>query len=97
MATKDGITLEYNDSVVMTFSPFASIIQMLRDAGEFLRDTATVNIIDVDCKRQMYIFSDVVYIHNHSNFCYRNSVWLILLHVYIFAEYISLHSVGDQF
>ena len=98
LATKDGITLEYNDSVVFTFSlSFPGIIQVLKDAGEFLRDTATVNIIDVDCKRQMYIFSDVVNIQNHSNFCYRNSLWLILLHVYIFAEYILLHSVGDQF
>ena len=56
LAIKDGITLEYNDSVVMTFSPsIASIIEVLKDAGEFLRDTAIVNIIDMDCKRQLCI------------------------------------------
>ena len=55
LATNDGITLEYNDSVVMTFSPsIASRIQFPLDAGEFLRNTATVNIIDMDCKRLKY-------------------------------------------
>ena len=57
LATNDGITLEYNDSVVMTFSPtIASITQVLKDAGEFLRDTAIVNIIDMDCKGLKYIY-----------------------------------------
>ena len=41
---------------MMTFSiSFPGIIEVLKNAGEFLRDTATVNIIDVDCKRQMYM------------------------------------------
>ena len=36
----------------MTFShSIASITQVLKDAGEFLRDTAIVNIIDMDCKK----------------------------------------------
>ena len=49
--TSDVITLEYNDSVILTFTSSNNIIQSLETAGEFLRDTATVNIIDEDCKR----------------------------------------------
>lgn len=52
--TNDVITLEYNDSVILTFSAFDSMIEALEAAGEFLRDTATVNIIDEDCKRLSY-------------------------------------------
>ena len=48
--TDDDITLEYDDTVLLTFSPFNDIIQAFESAGEFLRDTATVNIIDNDRK-----------------------------------------------
>ena len=46
--TDDDITLEYNDTVLLKFSRL--IIPAPEIAGEFLRDTATVNIIDNDRK-----------------------------------------------
>ena len=45
--TDDDITLEYNDTVLLKFS---YLIPAPEIAGEFLRDTATVNIIDNDRK-----------------------------------------------
>ena len=48
--TDDDITLEYDDTVLLTFSPFNDIIPAVESAGEFLRDRATVNIIDNDRK-----------------------------------------------
>ena len=83
LATKDGITLEYNDSVLMTFSPsIGSIIHVLQNAGEFLRDTAIVNIIDMDCKTLNII-----------------CLWFFTVHMYIYSLYYThiLHSTGDQF
>ena len=49
----DDITLEYNDTVILRIivNPgFAVLIQLLEDAGEYIRDTAIVNIIDSDRK-----------------------------------------------
>ena len=49
----DDITLEYNDTVILRFivnSGLASLIQQLRTAGEYIRDTATVDIADNDRK-----------------------------------------------
>ena len=47
---------------MMTFSPsIASRFQVPLDAGEFLRDTAIVNIIDMDCKRLIMCVFTVVY------------------------------------
>ena len=49
----DDITLEYNDTVILRFivNPgFAGLIQQLEAAGEYIRDTATVDIIDNDRK-----------------------------------------------
>lgn len=49
--TNDDITLEYDDSVLLTFTPYSNgIIQELENTGEYVRDTATVNIIDNDSK-----------------------------------------------
>ena len=45
--TNDDITLEYNDTVKLIFTP-DDLIPLLEDAGHFIRDTATVNIIDND-------------------------------------------------
>ena len=49
----DDITLEYNDTVILifTFNPGQhSISHQLEAAGEYVRITATVNIIDNDRK-----------------------------------------------
>ena len=47
----DAITLEYDDTVILTFTPDdPSLISRLETAGEYIRDTATVNIIDNDRK-----------------------------------------------
>ena len=48
----DQITLEYDDKVLLRFTSSSSsnFITNLENAGEYIRDTATVNIIDTDCK-----------------------------------------------
>ena len=49
----DDITLEYNDTVILKFivNPgHAFLIQQLEAAGEYIRDTVTVDIIDDDRK-----------------------------------------------
>ena len=47
----DNITLEYDDSVILTFTPNdPDLISSLEAAGEYIRDTATVNIRDNDSK-----------------------------------------------
>ena len=47
--TNDNVTLEYEDRVQLRYSAshFASVLE---DAGEYIRDTATLNIIDNDRK-----------------------------------------------
>ena len=51
-AFNDRITLEYDDKVLLRFtsSSSSSFITNLENAGEYIRDTATVNIIDSNCK-----------------------------------------------
>ena len=47
--TNDDITLEYDDSIILVFIPDdPALIPGLEAAGEYIRDTATVNIIDDD-------------------------------------------------
>ena len=46
----DEITLEYNDSITLIFTPFDQ-----SNAGEYVRDRAVVNIIDNDCKQSALI------------------------------------------
>ena len=49
--TNDIISLEYEDTVTLRFTPsLSNLIQLVEDGGEFIRDTATVNIIDSDRK-----------------------------------------------
>ena len=49
--SNDEITLEYDDRVILTFTPDNSaLIPGLEAYGEYVRDTATVNIIDNDSK-----------------------------------------------
>ena len=47
----DEITLEYDDRVLLRFTPDnPGLIPGLEGMGENIRDTATVHIIDNDCK-----------------------------------------------
>ena len=49
----DDISLEYNDTVILIFTPGSlsiHVIQELKAAGEYIRNTTTVNIIDNDRK-----------------------------------------------
>ena len=47
----DEVTLEYEDRVQLNFNPTAAdLIPALEDLGEYVRNTAIVNIIDNDSK-----------------------------------------------
>ena len=47
----DEVTLEYEDRVRLNFDPIlADLIPRLEALGEYVRNTAIVNIIDNDCK-----------------------------------------------
>ena len=47
----DGITLEYNDSALLMFTTDnTALITDLEGEGEYIRDTAIVNIVDSDSK-----------------------------------------------
>ena len=49
--TNDEVTLEYNDTVILRFTPGSDrLIPGVESFGEFIRDTATVNIVDNDSK-----------------------------------------------
>ena len=53
--TNDEITLEYDDRILLMFTPGNPVlIPGLEGYGEYIRDTATVHIIDVDCKCAYY-------------------------------------------
>ena len=50
-ATNDEVTLEYDDRVLLRFTPDQPVlIPSPEGMGEYIRDTATVHIIDSDCK-----------------------------------------------
>ena len=58
--TNDDTTLEYDDSVIMIFDPAnPAAVDGLEGAGEFVRGSAIVNIIDND--RKCYKVWDVYY------------------------------------
>ena len=47
----DEVTLEYEDRVLLNFHPTAAdLIPGLEAVGEYVRNTAIVNIIDNNCK-----------------------------------------------
>ena len=47
----DEVTLEYDDRVRLDFNPIpANLITLLEAEGEYVRNSAIVNIIDNDCK-----------------------------------------------
>ena len=49
--TNDQITLEYDDYVILTFTPAnPAVITGLEGEGEYVRTSAIVNIIDNDRK-----------------------------------------------
>ena len=49
--SNDEITLEYDDRVILSFTPDnPALITGLEADGEYVRDTATVHIIDNDSK-----------------------------------------------
>ena len=49
--TDDEVTLEYDDTVILRFNPHNPLlISDYENTGEFIRDTAIVNIIDNDSK-----------------------------------------------
>ena len=49
--SNDETTLEYDDSVILTFTPDnPAFITGLEAQGEYIRDTATVQITDDDSK-----------------------------------------------
>ena len=51
-AAEDANSLEYDDRVLLRFIPDnPALILALEDNGEYIRDTATVNINDSDGKR----------------------------------------------
>ena len=48
---KDEITLEYNDRILLTYTPSnPGLIPGVEGAGEYIRNTAIVRIIDNDSK-----------------------------------------------
>ena len=50
-AANDEVTLEYEDRVKLDFIPTAAdLITVLEAEGEYVRNSAIVNIIDSDCK-----------------------------------------------
>ena len=55
--TNDVITLEYDDSIILVFTPDnPALIPGLEASGEYIRDTATVNIIDDDSKCSLFCY-----------------------------------------
>ena len=57
LTANDDITLEYDDRVKLTFTPSsADLLSDVESLGEYIRDTATVNIVDNDSKH-CYHFS----------------------------------------
>ena len=54
-AVDDVITLEYNDRIVLMYTPsVAGLIGRVEGAGEYVRNTAIVRIIDNDSKFSLY-------------------------------------------
>jgi hypothetical protein len=49
LTVDDGITLEYDDSVILTYTPqTTNLTDLIASAGEFVRDNATLIITDND-------------------------------------------------
>ena len=51
LTVSDVIALEYGDTIILRFTPDNdTFISDVENAGQFIRDTAIVNIIDDDSK-----------------------------------------------
>ena len=60
----DEITLEYDDRVLLRFTPDNSaLVPGLEGLGEYIRDTATVHIIDNDGKCAYYEMEPLIPTH----------------------------------
>ena len=60
----DEITLEYDDRVLLSFTPDdPGLIPGLEGFGEYIRDTATVHIIDDDGKCAYYEMEPLIPTH----------------------------------
>ena len=47
----DAVTLEYDDTVILSFSPNGSdLIEFYESEGEYIRDNVVVHILDSDRK-----------------------------------------------
>lgn len=50
-ARNDAVTLEYDDVILLLFTPEdSSLIELYESKGEYIRDRMTVSIIDKDRK-----------------------------------------------
>ena len=53
-AYNDYVTLEIGDTLILRLDPTtANIVDLIEGQGQFLRDTATVTILDNDCKQPL--------------------------------------------
>ena len=67
LTVDDGITLEYDDSVILTYTPqTTNLTDLIASAGEFVRDNATLIITDNDSELSC---SAAACVHNCSVFC----------------------------
>ena len=54
----DAISLEYNDTLLLLFSPEESdLIEFYEGEGEYIRENVTVHIIDSDSKQLFLLVS----------------------------------------
>ena len=76
MAHKDNVSLEYDDTVILTFTPDdPDLISSLETAGEYIRDTATINIIDNDRKAIIQItYLTLLSPHAGFNLHFKNAI-----------------------
>ena len=53
-ASNDDVTLEIDDTAILRLKPTTpNIVALIEQQRQFLRDTATVNILDNDCKQPL--------------------------------------------
>ena len=50
----DDITLEYDDTVILVFTPEDDLIEIYEEEGEYIRDSVVVHIVDNDRKQNHF-------------------------------------------
>ena len=76
----DEITLEYDDRVLLSFTPdYSALVPVLEGVGEYIRDTATVHIIDNDGKCVYYEMEPLIPTHTLPFCSVSDHFWRILL------------------